>query len=193
MNNPHRFSDVSKNYLCTFYGILDNMIRGMTEAELTDSIPHNFIVQMIPHHQAAIDMGNNILRYTTCVDLQDIASRIVAEQTRSIENMRKIEPCCDEFRNSRQDLCVYQHRVNQILQTMFADMRNALATNRIDCDFMREMLPHHRGAVELSTNALGYPLFPSLKPILEAIITSQRRGIVQMQNLMHRIGCPGPF
>ena len=47
-----QFSDVTKQYLCCFYEILDNMIEEMTSAKLTNSISHNFIVQMIPHHQA---------------------------------------------------------------------------------------------------------------------------------------------
>lgn len=56
-----QFSDVTKQYLCCFYEILDNMIEEMTNAKLTNSISHNFIVQMIPHHQAAIKMSQNIL------------------------------------------------------------------------------------------------------------------------------------
>lgn len=48
MSCIQQFSDVTKNYLCRFYKILDEMIEGMTNAELTSSLSHNFIVQMIP-------------------------------------------------------------------------------------------------------------------------------------------------
>lgn len=41
---PGVLSNVTKQYLCRFYEILDEMILGMTGAELTDSISHNFIV-----------------------------------------------------------------------------------------------------------------------------------------------------
>lgn len=40
------------------------MIQGMTDDELDESISHNFIVQMIPHHKAAIEMSQNLLQYT---------------------------------------------------------------------------------------------------------------------------------
>ena len=74
MGRDCRFSDVTKEYLTNFHCILEEMVQEMTEAELTGSISQNFISQMIPHHQAAIDMSRNILRYTTNIPLQDIAA-----------------------------------------------------------------------------------------------------------------------
>ena len=62
MTERRTFSNVTKRYLSRFDEILDEMIQGMTDAPLTDSISHNFIVQMIPHHQAAIQMSENHLR-----------------------------------------------------------------------------------------------------------------------------------
>ena len=64
MQDQQRFSNVTKSYLCCFYGILEEMIENMTGAALTDSLSHNFIVQMIPHHRAAIEMSHNLLQYT---------------------------------------------------------------------------------------------------------------------------------
>lgn len=181
-------SNVTKDYLDAYYRILDEMIRGMTEAELNDSISHNFIVQMIPHHRAAIEMSRNILKYTTCVPLQEIAEGIVTEQTKSIENMEAVLCTCGEKLNT-QSVSRYQHRVGRIMNTMFERMGSACETNNIDADFMREMIPHHEGAVEMSENALSYDICPELKPILEAIITSQKRGIRQMRALLDNMGC----
>lgn len=58
-----QFSSVTKTYLCRFYKILDEMIDGMTNARLTDSISPNFIVQMIPHHQGAICISKNASQF----------------------------------------------------------------------------------------------------------------------------------
>lgn len=189
MERSCRLSNVTKDYLSAFHCILEEMIRRMTEAELNDSISRNFIVQMIPHHRAAIEMSENILKYTTDISLQDIACGIVTEQTKSIENMEKILGCCGEKKDCEQDLCLYQRRNGQILQTMFSQMGCARSTNEINCDFMWEMIPHHMGAVEMSKNALQYDICPELRPILDAIITSQEKGIMQMRNLLRCMGC----
>ncbi len=187
MGRDCRFSDVTKEYLTNFHCILEEMVQEMTEAELTGSISQNFISQMIPHHQAAIDMSRNILRYTTNIPLQDIALQIVEEQTRSIEDMCRIQNCCARWENCQRDVCLYQRRVNQILPVMFSGMANACTMNNINGDFMREMIPHHKGAIAMSENALRYEICQELVPVLEAIITSQTRGIRQMQALLRCI------
>jgi len=186
MDRDCGLSAEARAYLCAFYGILDEMEAGMTGAMLTDSISHNFIVQMIPHHRAAIEMSQNILRYTTCVPLQQIALGIIAEQTKSIADMRRILPDCAQQANLYGEVRQYQTEVNGILRVMFCEMENACVGNNVSDTFMRQMIPHHRGAVRMSGLALRYPICTQLRPILEAIITSQRRGIMEMNRLLER-------
>jgi len=181
------FSEVTKQYLSRFYEILDTMICGMTQAELTQSISHNFIVQMIPHHEAAIRMSQNILQYTTLVPLQNIAQNIVEMQTKSIAYMQDALKSCSDLVNTQEDLRLYQICFHQISETMFCKMQNARSTNQINANFMREMIPHHEGAIQMSGNALRYPICSELKPILEEIISSQERGVLEMRRLLCRI------
>ena len=174
----------AQTYLSEFRRILSDMECGMTTPELTDSISHNFIVQMIPHHQAAIEMSQNILRYTSCAPLKRIAEGIITEQTESIRQMEEALCACTQCQNSEAALCRYQSRFEEIIRTMFCGMSSAPGTNCLDADFMREMIPHHLGAIRISENALQFPICKELCPILEAIIISQKRGVRQMQNLL---------
>lgn len=176
-------------YLDKFYCIFDAMMRGMTNAELNCSISHNFIVQMIPHHRAAIEMSHNILQYTSNKSIQDIASGIITEQTKSIADMENILDFCCGYENSEDELSIYKGKTDAVMNHMFHKMNSACATNQINCNFMREMIPHHEGAVGMSKITLKFELCPQLVPILDAIITSQERGILQMQNLMRCLGC----
>ena len=189
MNNSCELSNVAKDYLDRYNQILAEMIQGMTQVQLSDSISHNFIVQMIPHHRAAIEMSQNILRYTTNIPLQNIALQIITEQTKSIENMQEIVCSCEAFQNSREDLCRYQDAFEKITDIMFSQMQSASATNQINADFLREMIPHHQGAIRMSNSALQYDICPCLIPILNAIISSQQRGVMQMRQLLRFIKC----
>lgn len=179
----------TQKYLRRFYEILDEMISGMTKAVLTDSISHNFIVQMIPHHRAAIEMSESLLRYSDFMPLRRIAENIISEQTQSIENMQKALPRCENKLNSQFDLSRYKKHFDEITRVMFSQMHSACSDNNINADFIREMIPHHQGAIRMSRNALKYPICPQLKPILKAIITSQERGVHEMKRLLRKIEC----
>ena len=189
MNRQCMLNDRAKEYLETFDCILEHMIDGMTNARLSDSISYNFMVQMIPHHRAAIEMSKNILNYTDNRTLQDIATGIIEAQTKSIANMESILCHCMGQTNCMQCLKNYQCRMDKIMQSMFYRMDNACATNQVDCNFMWEMIPHHMGAVEMSETTLMFDICSELKPILEEIILSQKRGIMQMRQLQRCLNC----
>ncbi|MBD5457903.1 MAG: DUF305 domain-containing protein [Lachnospiraceae bacterium] len=187
--HTNSFSHNTNDYLDAYTCILKEMICGMTTAELSDSISHNFIVQMIPHHKAAIQMSRNVLKYTTNCDIECIASNIIKEQTQSISNMEKALPCCRKRSNAKNDVCAYQKQVEKIFQTMFCRMQTAKSCNSIDCNFLWEMIPHHEGAVEFSETTLKYCICSELTPILQSIITSQKQGICQMKELLCSLSC----
>ncbi len=180
-------SGSTESYLRRYREILEKMLQGMTEVPTTDSISHNFIVRMIPHHRAAIEMSENLLKYSNLESLRRIAQNIVTEQTNSIENMQAALPSCSLICNTREQLCRYDHRFRQITRTMFSQMGSACADDNIDGDFIREMIPHHQGAIRMSESVLRYPICRELDPILRAIILSQEKGVREMQHLLRGI------
>lgn len=174
-------------YLRRYRAILETMIDEMTSAELSCSISRNFILQMIPHHRAAIEMSRNVLEHSRFRPVRCIAENIITSQTKSIENMQSALECCSQLTNCSQELCGYQRRFRDITGIMFEQMKGTCTTGCIAADFMREMIPHHRGAVLMSENALQYPICGQLRPILDAIISSQTRGIQEMEKLLRKI------
>ena len=187
--NMCRFSNNTRDYVEQYHCILDEMIRNMNCAELTDSLQGSFITQMIPHHLAAFQMSKNLLCYTTNIPLQDIALNIISSQEKSIQNMTEVFPRCESCINCKRDIECYEMKNERIISDMFYEMKSACTDNNINCNFMREMIPHHRGAVRMSENALRFSLCPELVPLLDAIIVSQKEGIRKMQCLMKKAGC----
>ncbi|HUY41887.1 MAG TPA: DUF305 domain-containing protein [Candidatus Dormibacteraeota bacterium] len=62
----------------------------MMRMRLTGNADHDFILMMIPHHQAAITMANAELRYGTNPRLRALARAIIAAQSREIAEMRAL-------------------------------------------------------------------------------------------------------
>ena len=105
-------------------------------------------------------------------------------QTQSIRNMESILSQCSCATDSDQDLALYQRWFSQITRTMFHRMDTACSDNNISANFIREMIPHHEGAINMCENALRFCVCPGLAPILESIITSQTRGVEEMEQLL---------
>lgn len=189
MNNLSSLSENTQRYLARYRQILSDMISRMEAAQLTDSISGSFIRQMLPHHRAAVEMSQNLLRYTTNVTLQRIAENIIATQTDSIAALQAAYPRCSRTVNSSNAASVYRREVTGITQRMFERMETARNLPSIDCDFILEMLPHHEGAISMSRLALRYSLCPALVPILNEIITSQSRGVRELKELCATLNC----
>lgn len=189
MKNTCLLSEDSKTYLCCFYQILDEMIQRMTTAGLSQSISHNFIVQMVPHHRAAIQMSNNVLRFTENNAVRRIAQRIIEEQTQGIGQMDEALSICSQLTNPQVDLRLYQRRMDLIYREMYGKMGSAPENNALAAVFMQEMIPLHHGAIRMAENALKYDICTDLVPILRSTITQQRQGVAQMRALLNRMGC----
>ena len=101
--------------------------------------------------------------------------------------MKSIIGTCGQFSNSPQELDAYQRGMDQIMDTMFSEMEHACAVNNINVSFIHEMIPHHQGAIRMSELTLKASICPQLPPILHAIITSQKRGVMQMEQLLQCI------
>lgn len=188
MNNQTLCPCELETYLEKFHKILKIMVCGMTSVQLRDSISYNFIIQMIPHHEAAIHMSENILGYTDNHTIAKIAENIINTQRKSIEDMLRIKQGCLGYRNNRNELYRYQDTLQPIFDAMFMEMRNAYSNEYVNCNFLREMIPHHEGAVKMAKATLACRICPRLIPILNSIIREQEQGIQEMEKLLCQ--CP---
>ena len=177
MKNTCLLSEDSKNYLCCFYQTLDGMVQAMTTAGLTQSISHNFIVQMLPHHRAAIQMASRL------------AQQVVRERTQSIDQLEDALAPAGQLANPQQDLRLYQRRMELIYRDMYAKMSRAPENNRLAAVYLRQTLPHRMGAAHMAETALRYDVCTELVPVLRSIAAQQKREFAQTRALLSRLEC----
>lgn len=189
MKNTCLLSQDAKTYLCCFYQTLDGMVQGMTTAGLNQSISHNFAVQMIPHHRAAVQMSNNVLRFTDSKAVRRLAQRLAEERAQTAERLEAVLPACAQLTNARMDLRLYQRRMDLIYRDMYIKMGASPENNRLAAVFLRQMLPHCLGAAHMADTALKYDVSTQLVPILRSIAACQRRDASQMRALLSRLDC----
>ena len=173
----------TKEYLKKYDEILNNMEKQMLSQNITNSITLDFIKCMVPHHQAAIYMSENLLKYANYRPLKEIAQNIIKMQTNGIEQMKNIASTTSGFYNNRREVNWYIRRYYQIVQNMFNKMKNAPRCENINLDFVNEMIPHHEGAVEMCNNLLQFKIDPRLVKVAQNIIKEQSNGIKDLQKI----------
>ncbi len=184
--NLENYSGVGR-YLARFQEILEKMSYRMLSQSFTNSITRNFILCMIPHHEAAIEMCQNLLQYPTDLKLQEIARNIISMQTKGIQEMKSILKNASSYRNGI--LFVYQYTIRyyEITKAMIEKMGKSAQTENVSYDFISEMIPHHEGAIRMCENLLQYPISPELRRVANNIILEQSRGIQQLQQAKNQI------
>lgn len=176
-----------ERYLSRFQQILDNMSYQMTSVSMTNNITKNFIRTMIPHHQAAIYMCQNLLQYTTYQPLIKIAYDIISTQTKGIKEMQEILRTTVDYSNTTRDVNRYLDRYYEITYYMIQRMQNSLQSSNINLNFVSEMIPHHEGAIAMCRNLLQYPIDPRLRRIANSIIEEQSRGVQQLKQIQKNL------
>ncbi len=171
----------AKNYLRRYDLIVLNMESSMSRVLITQDITKYFIKTMIPHHQAAIFMANNLLKYTKYEPLIKIANRIISVQQRQIMEMQMIFKTTNNYINSYNEVNCYVRKYNDILKMMISKMKNAPRLNNINLDFTYEMIPHHMGAILMCKNLLNFKINPNLRFLAMKIIQFQSKGIQELK------------
>ena len=174
-------------YLHMFDEILCQMSNRMLSFNTTSNITINFIECMIPHHEAAIYMSENLLTYTNYRPLYEIAKGIIKMQTTGIAQMREIVRTTQTRWNTQRDVLSYEERYLEITKNMINKMKNSPRTPNINYDFTAEMIPHHEGAVEMCNNLLRFPIDPRLRIVANNIIKEQSRGIIELKEIQKNL------
>lgn len=177
-----------QNYLCSFNKILSTMAHKMLCTPPQKNVTIYFIECMIPHHEAAIYMCENLLKYTNYEPLIKIANNIIEMQTRGVEQMKSIlRENNTLYTNSIEDSCNYQERYFAIVNLMVDRMNNAPRCNNINLNFVNEMIPHHEGAISMCNNLLKYNINPKLSNVAKSIIKEQSEGVIQLKTILYNL------
>jgi uncharacterized protein (DUF305 family) len=145
------------------------MGEGMMPMQLASEF--DYLSQMIPHHQEAIDTAQIILEQSNRPEMRAFAQNIIHVQSTEIEQM---QAWLNEWYPDRQP--------NFIYTPMMRDLRQ-LEGDALDQTFLEDMISHHHMAVMMSRMLVhhGFVEHEALRPFAEQIASSQMNEIHQMQ------------
>ena len=138
-----------------------------------------FLDSMIPHHQGALVMAQEVLTKSKRPELIKLAKGIITDQNKEIAQMKlwrkqwypkaSATPIMWHAAMNHEMAMTAEHK-----QSMMMSMSLGKADAGFDVRFLDAMIPHHQGAVTMGQDALLKSKRPQMKKLAQNIIKSQQ-------------------
>ena len=159
------------------------------EFQITKNPDIDYLVNMIPHHQGAIDASTEYLMVATDENGKMLANNIIASQKKEIADFNallvELEKTNTDY--SEIDYTTYGNESKAIMDAMMTSMMGITLTENADIDFLVGMTPHHQGAVDASMKILEITKDEKIKTIANNIIAAQNKEIADMTTMINAL------
>lgn len=161
-----------------------DLMAGM-KTPLTSKPDVDFMQGMVPHHQGAIDMAKVVLQYGKDAEVKTLAENVIKAQESEIAMMKAWLGKTD------QSVLVSDPNSKTGNEQAMATMMKNMAvpyTGDADVDFLKSMIPHHQGAIDMAKVALQFAKDPVVLKLVQDVITAQEGEIAFMTGWLAKNG-----
>ncbi|AFY36267.1 DUF305 domain-containing protein [Calothrix sp. PCC 7507] len=166
---------------------------------MMNQVDQHFMEMMVPHHRQALEMAELALSRAQHPEIKNLAVVIKKDQNREIQQMQtwykawygKEVPVTamthQEMMARHQGMSqqmnpeMMKMPMNQNMRGMNVNLETLKNAPDFDKEFIRQMIPHHRMAVEMSKMAAKKTHKPKIRNLAQSIIKTQTAEINQMQ------------
>lgn len=138
-----------------------------------------FLDTMIVHHQGALNMAEPALMKAHHAELLTLAKNINSSQKQEIEQMREWRD--KWFPKAAPAINMELPGMADSMKEMNYKQFDMLFGNDFDLEFIKQMIPHHAGAVQMANEARQRSTREEIKTLSNAIIKAQQAEIDQLK------------
>ena len=143
-----------------------------------------FIDTMSVHHQGAVDMSMLVETRAQHPELKELSANIIGDQEREIAKMSEWRDRW--FAEKSKAVNMEFPGMSHGMGGMDLKKLESLKGSEFDIEFVKQMIPHHEGAVEMARDLQKQDSHAELKELADDIITSQEAEIKQMREWLHK-------
>jgi uncharacterized protein (DUF305 family) len=167
-----------------FEAAMGDMMKGMM-IKTTAKPDLDFMHGMMPHHQGAIDMSKVVLQFGKDIEIKTLAEGVIKAQTNEIGLMKEWLSKTDQ---SKLPVVPASKDANdKAMATMMKNMMVPYSGNA-DVDYVKGMIPHHQGAIDMAKVALKYGQNPTVLKLAHDIVASQEAEVKFMADWLKKNG-----
>ncbi len=138
-----------------------------------------FVDTMIAHHQGAVDMAKMLPSRAEHAEIKKLGVVIIAAQEREIAEMKSWRE--NWFPGKPPAINMELAGMNASMSGMDMSKLASLSGNAFDLEFIKQMIPHHEGAIVMAKEALTKTKKDEIRKLSELIIKEQQGEIDEMK------------
>jgi uncharacterized protein (DUF305 family) len=143
-----------------------------------------FVTGMIPHHQQAVDMSALVPDRSTNPQVIDLASRISAAQQPEIDTMKVFLVQWKENPDTDSGHAGHGNAMQGMVDDATMAKLRSLNGAEFDTLWLRSMIGHHQGAIEMAKAELANGTNVDAKRLAQTIIDTQQAEIGEMNEML---------
>ena len=171
------YSNMGMNSNASNMSMNGNSMQGMNNGNMDHSMmqsspnaasaPYDlqFLDTMIAHHQGAIEMAGPCSAKAQHAEVKTLCANIISSQQKEIADMKAWRD--KWFAGAAPALNMEMMGMNGSMKGLDMKMLGSLSGNEFDLAFIKQMIPHHEGAVTMAKEALQKSTKPEIKQMKE--------------------------
>jgi uncharacterized protein (DUF305 family) len=162
------------------HGSMDHS--SMVSSEGAADAPYDlqFLDTMIVHHQGAVDMASDVESKAEHPELKALARNIITSQEKEIGEMKAWRE--KWFPDAAPAINMEMAGMSDSMKDMDMTRLNSLTGSAFDLEFVKQMIPHHEGAVVMAKEVLDRSQKAEIRNLATSIIRDQEAEIKQMRD-----------
>jgi uncharacterized protein (DUF305 family) len=138
-------------------------------------IDRAFVSEMIPHHEAAVEMAKMAQGRAQHPEIERLAAAIIRTQNAEIQRLKGLGARLEQAGVEEGDLGIPEDEMG-----MSHDSTMLETAKPFDREFIDMMIPHHQGAIRMARVELAEGENPEVKRLAQAIMDAQTKEIDEM-------------
>lgn len=158
---------------------MDESMMAMHKAKQTGNADYDFAVMMIPHHEGAIKMAENLIKEGHSPELIKFAKQVIAAQEKEIGILQSFIQTASQQPSAKAE--DFKKELEASMAPMMEGMNKIKLSNNADQDFVSLMIPHHESAVAMAKSYLPFAANAEIKKMAQEIIAAQETEIAWLK------------
>lgn len=173
--------DKKDDYIKEYKDSIYNMAKIMRCIPKTGDLSLDYLYEMDFLSEGEVSFSKSYIKYSTNKEVKNMAEKYIERESAAIENIRTIiEKLKDNPEVNKSEEEKYLNIYNEVLNSMMCRFQKVQLTEDINADFLKFILIHHDGVIELTEEFYNMSSNSEVKEAAVKILNEMKSDLIMI-------------